>query len=257
MTGWMYDMLSRHTSADRFPERASRNSRPLAFNPGASQMGRMLATLDGPRAPRCPRCTGKAMENRSSQTPLTAAGLTSVIHRFHPSQLYSTDDKHASSVEAATLREHREAAQEESGAWNTLLQRIHQELPGYGLWELPFLLYDPCRCVRVSLATSPVGAPEQKAVVLLASILAPVHHLYASQQRIENGQVIEQRLWHPPLPLEYQPLETRLDSLAQSVLGTSRLPHEVLFAPVPGIQVGNLELGNAHLIHCLFTDRLW
>jgi len=130
------------------------------------------------------------------------------------------------------------AQQAESSAWNTLLRRLHQELPECSLWELPFLLYDPCRCVRVSLADSPVGAPEQKAVVLLASILAPVHHIYASWQRVENHRVIEQQLWHPPLPPEYQTLETRLNSLAQSVLGTSTLP-------------------NDQLIHCLFTDRLW
>jgi hypothetical protein len=160
-------------------------------------------------------------------------------------------------VEALRLRELRKTAQEEGSAWSALLQRISQQLPGCSLWELPYLLYDPCRCVRVSLAGSPAGASEQKAVVLLASILAPVHHLYASFQRIENKQVIEQRLWHPPLPREYQALEARLDLLSQSVLRTARLSNEILFTPVPDVQVGNLELGRAQLLHCLFTDRLW
>ena len=91
----------------------------------------------------------------------------------------------------------------------------------------------------------------------LVNALAPVHHLDASFQRIENKQVVEQKLWHPPLPQEYQATEARLSALAQSALGTSRLANETLFLPVPDIQIGNLDLGRAQLIHCLFTDRLW
>ncbi|MDY7232475.1 hypothetical protein [Hyalangium rubrum] len=190
-------------------------------------------------------------------TSLTATRLLDLIHHFYPRNVHTTDARYDSQAEALRLRELRKAAQEESSAWNTLLQRIHEELPGCSVWELPSLLYDPCRCVRVSLADSPVGAPEQKAVVLLVSILAPVHHIYASFQRIESKHVVEQRLWHAPLPPEYQSLEARLSSLAQAVLGTSRLSNELLFTPVPDIQVGNLDLGRAQLIHCLFTDRLW
>jgi len=190
-------------------------------------------------------------------TSLTATKLIDLIHHFYPRNVHTTDTHYDSQAEALKLRELRKTAQEASNAWNTLLQRIHEELPECSVWEIPYLLYDPCRCVRVSLADSPVGASEQKAAVLLVSILAPVHHIYASFQRIENKQVVEQRLWHPPLPREYQSLEARLNSLSQSVLGTSRLSNEILFAPVPDIQVGNLELGRAQLIHCLFTDRLW
>lgn len=191
-----------------------------------------------------------------SKSP-TATQLVEQLHRFYPRNIYTTDARYDSQPEAVRLRELRKTAQEESSAWNTLLQRIRQELPECSLWELPYLLYDPCRCVRVSLPGSPVGASEQRAVVILASILAPVHHVYASFQRIENKQVVEQRLWHPPLPAEYQSLETCLESLAQAVLGTSRLPNEVLFTSVPDIQVGNLDLGRAQVIHGLFTDQLW
>jgi hypothetical protein len=184
---------------------------------------------------------------------LEASELMGRVRRFYPANIYTTDPRY----EAHELRALREAALQESSAWNVLLQRISEELPGCSLWELPYLLYDPCRCVRVALADSPGGASEQKAVVLLSSALAPVHHLYASFQRIENKQVVEQNLWHPPLPQEYQAIEARLSALAQSALGTSRLSNEILFLPVPDIQIGNLELGRAQLIHCLFTDRLW
>jgi hypothetical protein len=190
-------------------------------------------------------------------TSLTATQLMDLIHQFYLSNTHTTDARHESRAETLRLRELRKAAQEKSSEWNTLLQRIHQELPECSLWELPYLLYDPCRCVRVSLADSPTGAPEQRAAVLLVSILAPVHHVYASFQRIESKRVVEQRVWHPPLPREYQPLADRLNSLTQAVLGTSTLPNEILFTPVPDIQVGNLDLGHAQLIHCLFTDRLW
>ena len=190
-------------------------------------------------------------------TSLTTPQLMDLIHRFYPQNIYTTDARYYSQPEAIKLRELRRTAQEEPGSWNSLLQRIRDELPGCSLWELPYLLYDPCRCVRVSLEDSPVGASEQKAVVLLVSVLAPAHHLYASFQSIENRQVVEQRVWHPPLPLEYQSLEARLNALAHSALGTSRLTNEVLFAPVPHIQVGNMDLGQAQLVHCLFTDQLW
>jgi hypothetical protein len=183
--------------------------------------------------------------------------LIELVHHFYPRNIYTTDTRYDSQAEAPRLREIRRRAQEESSAWNALLQRLRQELPECSLWELPYLLYDPCRCVRVSLAKSPVGALEQKALVLLVSVLAPVHHIYASFQRVENKQVVEQRIWHPPLPREYEPVEMPLNALSQEVLGTSRLPNEVLFAPVPDIQIGNLDLGRAQLIHCLFTDRLW
>lgn len=197
------------------------------------------------------------MGNHSSTQTATAAELISLVHRFHPSHVYTTDARYASQAEAVRLRELKKAAQEESGAWRELVQRIQQELPECNLWELPSLLYDPCRCVRVSLPGSGMGSSEQKAVVLLVSILSPIHHLYASQQRIENNQVIEQSLWHPPLPDEYQAVENRLNVLAQSILGTYRLPNGVLFTPIPDIQVGNLDLGQAQIIHGLFTDRLW
>lgn len=190
-------------------------------------------------------------------TSLTAPQLIDLIHRFYPRNVYTTDARYASQAEALKLRELRKTAQEESSAWNTLLRRIRQALLGCSLWELPYLRYDPCRCIRVSLADSPMGASEQKVVVLVVSILAPVHHIYASFQRIGGKQVVEQRVWHPPLPPEYQSLGDRLNSLAQSVLGISRLPNEILFAPVPDVQVGNLDLGYAQLIHSLFTDQPW
>jgi hypothetical protein len=189
--------------------------------------------------------------------PFTTTELLDLIRHFYPRNIYTTDARYDSRAEALKLRELRRTAQEESSAWNTLLQRIHQELPDCSLWELPYLLYDPCRCVRVSLADSPMGASQQKAAVLLVSVLAPVHHIYASFQRVENKKVVEQRIWHPPLPSEYQSIETRLNALAESILSTARLPNEVLFEPVPDVQIGNLDLGRAQLIHCLFTDRLW
>jgi hypothetical protein len=60
-----------------------------------------------------------------------------------------------------------------------------------------------------------------------------------------------------PLPPEFQALEARLDELVRSSRGTVRLPNEVLFTPVPDLQVGNTGLGEVKLLHCLFTDNLW
>jgi hypothetical protein len=51
--------------------------------------------------------------------------------------------------------------------------------------------------------------------------------------------------------------ETKLDALVRESFGTVRLPNEVLFTPVPDLQVGNTGFGKVKLIHCLFTDDIW
>jgi hypothetical protein len=102
-----------------------------------------------------------------------------------------------------------------------------------------------------------MGADVQKAVVLLVSVLAPVHVLYASHQTFKGGRVSESRTCYPPLPGEFQPIEARLDALVRASLLTSRLSNEVLFTPVPDVQVGHVDLGQARLVDCLFSDDRW
>lgn len=75
--------------------------------------------------------------------PLTAAELTDLVHRYYPRNVYTTDARYESQAEAVALRAFRKASQEDSSAWNTLLQRVRQELPECSLWELPFCSTTP------------------------------------------------------------------------------------------------------------------
>jgi hypothetical protein len=102
-----------------------------------------------------------------------------------------------------------------------------------------------------------MGAELQKAVVLLVSVLAPVHVLYASRQLFQAGRVSESRTYLPPMPDEFQPIEARVDALAREVLHTARLSNDALFTPVPDVQVGHVDLGQARLVDCLFSDDRW
>jgi hypothetical protein len=65
------------------------------------------------------------------------------------------------------------------------------------------------------------------------------------------------RLLHASQEVEFQPYEAKLEALVQESLGSVRLPNDVLFTPVPDLQVGNTGSGKARLLHCLFTDDFW
>ena len=144
-----------------------------------------------------------------------------------------------------------------SEAWERLHQCVGEELPGVGLWELPSLLYHPCRTLRGYLPHSPMGSDVHDAVVLLESVLAPVHAIYASHQTYAGKRVAKSRVWHSPLPARFRSYEARLDELARSLLGSVRLPKEVLFAPVPDLHVEHVPAGKVKLIRCLFTNHIW
>ncbi|WP_257459713.1 hypothetical protein [Archangium lipolyticum] len=92
---------------------------------------------------------------------------------------------------------------------------------------------------------------------MLTSILAPVHLIYASHTVSTGEETSESRAFFAPLPPEFQSLEAKLDALVRDSFGTVRLPNEILFTPVPDLQVGNTDFGKVQLLHCLFTDNIW
>ena len=96
-----------------------------------------------------------------------------------------------------------------------------------------------------------------KALVGLVSILAPVYALYASHQVVEGQQVVRTHLEFPPLPAEFEPMEALLSGEIQGALGFARLPNEVLFTPVPDLQIGNKYPHEVQLIDALFTEDRW
>jgi hypothetical protein len=190
-------------------------------------------------------------------TSATVEALLGLVHRFHPAGIHRDDPRHPTTEEHQRLAAVMNAAAQDSAAWNDFLHRLEKELPGARVWDYPTLRYDPCRCARVALPASPPGASEYKAVVLLVSVLTPVHLLYACHQKLENRKVVESATHYPPLPAEFLAYEARVDELARATLGTVRLANELLFTPVPDVQVGNTAFGKAVLADCLFTDHRW
>ncbi len=187
----------------------------------------------------------------------SAEALIELVHRYYPAGLHGDDPRYRQSAEYQRLGAVRRAASEDDAAWKAFLKQVREHFPQCTLWELPGPLYDPSRGVRVYLPDAPGPAGEHQALVVLASILAPVHLLHASHEVNADAGESGSRFQLPPFPPEFHPYESRLDMLIRSSLGSTRLPNEVLHAPVPDLQVGNLPQGEARLLHCLFTDDLW
>lgn len=191
---------------------------------------------------------------------LTAEALIQRVRRFFPTGIHRDDPRYSTTPEAQELEALRKAAMEDDAAWRGFLQRIRDELPGCRVWDYPTIRYDPAYEVRVALPDPLIATPQVKEVrevVLLVSILAPVHCFYASHHRYVDERRTEAMVFYRPLPAEYQPYESKLEQLVQETFSTEQLPNETLLVPVPELQVGNTGLGHARLIDCLFTDHRW
>lgn len=187
----------------------------------------------------------------------SAESLIKLVHHYYPSGIHGDEPGHRQSEEYQRLDAARMAAQKDDAVWKSFRQRIREELPDCTQWELPGLPYDPSRHIRVYLPGTQRGQRERKCVVVFVSILAPVHFLHASQEVELDEERSTSEAWFPPLPPELQPLEAKLDALVRESFGSARLPNDVLFTPVPDLQVGNTGFGKVKLIHCLFSDNVW
>jgi hypothetical protein len=187
----------------------------------------------------------------------SAESLIKLVHRYFPSGLYEDDPRHRQSEEYKRLMAAKQAAMKDDAAWKGFRQRVREQLPDCVQWELPGLPYDPSRHVRVYLPGTKRGQRERKCIVVFVSILAPVHFLHASQEVDLDEERSGSEALFSPLPPELQPLEASLDALARESFGSVRLSNEILFTPVPDLQVGNTRPGKVKLLHCLFSDRIW
>ncbi len=187
----------------------------------------------------------------------SAESLINLVHQYFPAGIHGDDPRHRQTEEYKRWNALRWAAHKDTRAWKSFRQRVREQLPECVQWDLPGLPYEPSRHVRVYLPGTRRGQRERKCIVVFTSILAPVHLLHASQEVDLNEEESSSEVLFPPLPPELQPLEAELDALVRESFGTVRLPNEVLFTPVPDLQVGNTGFGKVKLIHCLFSDNIW
>lgn len=178
-----------------------------------------------------------------------------MVHRFYPANLYDSDPKYKESIEFRRLYSARLASQEHSGPWWThFLDEIEKALPGHDVQDWTYLPHDNCWRCRVYLPGAKDRTSKTASVALL-SILAPVYVVYTSHVDFDGSK------WRSSV--SYQPRsETSaqgrvIESLITSIFDFTRLPPDVLFTPVPDIQCFNVDLGQATLFDCLFTDDRW
>lgn len=190
----------------------------------------------------------------------TAEALTRLVYRYYPAGIHQDEPRYRSTEESQRLEALRRSAEQDTFVWRAFIQRLREAFSGGHVWDYPTILYNPAREARIAQPTPFFGTPEVKEVkevVLLMSILAPVHFLYASHQQRVGAQWLGEGVLYPPFPAEYQPYEARLGEMAHATFGTVRLSNEVLFTPVPDLQVGNTTFGKVTLADCLFTDHRW
>jgi hypothetical protein len=189
---------------------------------------------------------------------LSLASLLRLLHSYYPTGVRCDDPEYKASAEARRLTQFLEDAQKDTRAWKAFVQRVREEFPDCTFWDSTLLFYDPCYRLRVSLPVPARQEDRSDEVVCLISLLAPAYVIYASHS-LNTGPFAEAWTRYPPLPPEFQPYEARLAAIIESTFGSTRLPNEVIFTPVPDLDVraGNIHLGKARLIDLLFTEDRW
>jgi hypothetical protein len=193
---------------------------------------------------------------------LSPARLIELLHHYYPLNLHGDDARYGESEQYQRMLALRAHALKNPTGWKRLIARLREVLPECKVQDWTVLFSDDnCWRVRVDLPEVlklPGGQDEVRTVVVLVSILAPVYALYSSFQRYS---LVEKRAWpsetfYEDVP-ETKSYADKVEVIVRDVLHVQRLTNETLFTPVPDIQCGNVALGDARLIDCLFTDDRW
>jgi hypothetical protein len=190
----------------------------------------------------------------------SASRLIELLHRYYPINLYSDQEEYGESEQYQRMLALRAHALKNPAEWKRLIARLREVLPECKVQDWTVLFSDDnCWRVRVYLPEVlklPGGVEEFRAVVVLVSILAPVYVLYSSFQQNSEKGASPSETFYEDVP-ETKSYADKVEGLVRDVLHVHRLPNETLFTPVPDIQCGNVSLGDAKLIDCLFTDDRW
>jgi len=138
----------------------------------------------------------------------------------------------------------RNALPELEPKWDRLRAEVRKQWPGWGMWNITYLVLDPSFRLRLTAPSLPADIPQDPRIhwltlVLMVSIIAPYHHLYIALERKEmrNGrekfgpstllQVRDE--WPPSVRDDAWVLEEK----TRAVMGTTQLPLDLLETKVP------------------------
>lgn len=196
---------------------------------------------------------GQPMKLAPSDGPFTRAELFEIAYHYHPRMerltFRSDDDLYRYERTTPEYRA-RDAAHDQAMAarepWNEVVLALSSAWPETSVADttVPHLL-EPAFVVEVT-----VDAQPSRRIVGMVSALAPIYIVYesvAGQPRVLRSSVnssvasIAQRMEREILArFPYHRLESQLGMMI-----------------VPGIQIGNLQYGEAMLMDALFTPAWW
>jgi hypothetical protein len=184
----------------------------------------------------------------------TPDALLELVHRFYPTNLYSSEPGYVESEQFQRLIARRVDVVEEMGPrWSEFVRQVKAELPGCLILDMTYLRHDNCFRCRVYPAGTDRTTRHVTAAVACLSILTPGYIIYTSYRENINGVHTPARTFYNRMP-DTEAFESVLESNIHSIFGFTRIPNDVLFTPVPDIQCFNVMLGKAILADCLFTD---
>ncbi len=151
--------------------------------------------------------------------------------------------------------------------WKHLLSEVHKQWPGRTLWNITYLVLDPSFRLRVYSENLPADIPPDPrihslALVVMVSVIAPLHHLYLTLERSEmqNGKEVHlpSTMLHArdEWPASVRDDALQLERLTMAAMGTSQLPLELLQTKVPFGEATSEE-GNERTLGEYFFGTDW
>lgn len=199
--------------------------------------------------------------------PLSTDDLIQLAYRYYPrlgdalyrlpAQAYDRLDQSTPEYRARLAIQQR--AIQDRTRWRALLDALEGALPRNPLMDSTRGYPDVCYTARIAIGTS-TDAGRTREVVATLSFLAPLYLVYESHW-YERGTPDEPEYDPAHILLELAPESTEivhvLEQKIAETFGYERLDPRAGATIVPGIQVGNLEPGQASLMDALFTDNRW
>lgn len=176
---------------------------------------------------------------------ISSTDLVQLVRGYYPAGRDAFEPGFQESPEYQRLVAARaDARRKAEERWQHLVKDASALVGEANVWDTTHPGLDNCFKLRVYLRPG----PDAPAVVLMVSVLAPLHATYTVHQQ-------PPRLEREPPP-EIASLDTELDRLARVHLGTSRADWSLLDSPVPDVSTFHTPLGRATLAQLLFTDDL-